>query len=227
MKEAQYQKKLVKHLSEKNPSRTYVPHVDLKYEIGKYYKGQQFGMPDTITDFIEFDEKKNFHLWELKLLESKELWSGKFFGQLMLYNFLFSTEPWSELVGRFCYAAKKPSFCGDINAILSHLAGFGAGEEAEEGDRNAVFKTWNLCVCGGKGYELAAGFNPVIWSYWVISDEYYAKKMPRLKIWHLFPTKSGLELRNMESLVIAKPSTLHPEALAAFKAQTRKRKRKK
>lgn len=112
MKEAQYQKRLVKHLSEKHPSRTYVPHVDLKYEIGKYYKGQQLGMPDAITDFIEFDEKKNFHLWELKLLESKELWSGKFFGQLMLYNFLFSTEPWSELVGRFCCAAKNQAFVG-------------------------------------------------------------------------------------------------------------------
>jgi hypothetical protein len=100
MNENQFQRVFLTKMASTYPERVYAPHLDLKYEIGKFRKGKSFGMPDTILDVVEFDEDKNFHLWELKLLNSPELWSGKFFGQMMLYNFLFSTEPWSELCGR-------------------------------------------------------------------------------------------------------------------------------
>jgi hypothetical protein len=54
-----------------------------------------------------------------------------------------------------------------------HLGSYGSGEIAEDSDPNAVFKSWNLCICGGSGYELAAGYNPVAWSCWIIAEEYF------------------------------------------------------
>ena len=110
-----------------------------------------------------------------KKIESPEVWNGKFFGQLMLYNFLFNTEPWNELLGRFAIrnATPKNGIKGDVGKILGHLSTYGKGEVATDKDKNAKFKTWNLVVCGGNGYEIAAGVNPIAWSFWNIAEEYF------------------------------------------------------
>lgn len=175
-------------------------------------------MPDTIPDVIEFDENENLHLWELKLITSSEAWNGKFFGQIMLYQFLFISEPWNELVGRFAFSGQKPDFKGDVGKILMHLAGYGKGEIAEETDPNPNFMTWNLCICGGSGYELAAGFNPVAWSFWIIAEEYFKEAMPDFKIWHFFLTSDGFILRKMTDLSLDESSSLHPDALTAYQS---------
>ncbi|MFM7713193.1 MAG: hypothetical protein ACKO7A_10875 [Microcystis sp.] len=218
MKEDDFQAAFLELMASQYPDRVFAPHVQLKYEIGKYSKGKDFTMPDTIPDVIEFDEDKNFHLWELKLITSSEVWNGKFFGQMILYNFLFSTEPWNELVGRFAFSGQKPSFKGEVGKILIHLASYGSGEIAEESDANANFKTWNLCICGGSGYELAAGYNPVAWSFWIIAEEYFKRTMPNFNIWHLFSTQDGFVLRQMTDLSVDEPETLHHQALSAYLA---------
>lgn len=218
MTENQLQREFLKFFPLLHSNSTLAPHIELKYAIGKYYRGREFGMPDTIPDVIEFDEDEKFHLWELKLLNASEVWTGKFFGQLMLYNFLFSTEPWDELAGRFVTCAnKKDDFVGDIGKVLMHLASYGTGSEAKEGDRTANFSTWNLCVCGGKGYELAAGVNPAIWSFWIMADKYFdLEEVPPLRIWHFFETTTGYQLTEMKHMTILEPDTLHPEAMQAY-----------
>jgi hypothetical protein len=208
--EKHYQNALIDRIAAGNKDRVFVQHLELKYEIGKYVKGREFGMPDTITDLIEFDKKENFHLWELKLLDSNEIWTGKFFGQMMVYDFLFSTEPWNELLGRFAVVAQKGNHRGDIDKILSHLAGYGEEESEEESDeerqeenkfgRRAKFKSWNLCVCGGHGYELAVPYNPMIWSLWNMSESYLHEETPKLKIWHFYETPDGYELKPIQRL---------------------------
>lgn len=218
MTENEYQRAFLELMANKYPNRVFAPHLELRYDIGKYSKGKTFGMPDTILDVVEFDENNDFHLWELKLIESNEVWTGKFFGQIILYNFLFSTEPWNELCGRFAYSGKKPEFRGDVGKVLMHLASYGKGEVAEDGDPHASFKSWNLCICGGHGYELAAGYNPVSWSFWVIGDEYFQETIPRLNIWHLFSTAESLVLSEMVDLSVDDHSSLHPQALAAYLA---------
>ena len=80
------------------------------------------------------------------------------------------------------------------------------------------FKTWNLCICGGSGYELAAGYNPIAWSFWIAAEEYFKKTMPEFKIWHLFSTQDGFVLKEMSELSLDEPSTLHPESLEAYLA---------
>jgi len=200
-----------------HPGHVFAPHVELKYEIGKYSKGKDITMPDTIPDVIEFDEDHDFHLWVLKLIQSNEVWNGKFFGQMILYNFLFSTEPWNELAGRFAVCSKqKPDFKGEVGKVLKHLSSFGRREIAEESDPNANFKTWNLCICGGYGYELAAGYNPIAWSFWCIAEDYFKETMPSFNIWHLFATKDGFVLNQMTDLSVDEPETLHRDAFSAY-----------
>jgi hypothetical protein len=218
MNEDAFQSVFLSHIATRNPQRVYAPHIQLRYDIGKYSKGRDFTMPDAITDVIEFDEKGDFHLWELKLITSNEVWNGKFFGQMMLYHLLFTTEPWNELAGRFAFAAQNPSFKGEVGKILTHLSGYGSGEIAEESDPNASFKTWNLCICGGSGYELAAGYNPVAWSFWIVAEEYFNETMPEFKIWHFFSTKDGFVLKEMSDLSVDDPSSLHPDSLEAYLA---------
>ena len=217
MNENEFQRVFLALMEKSYPERVYAPHLDLKYEIGKFHKGKNFGMPDTIPDVVEFDEEKNFHLWELKLLNSTELWTGKFFGQMMLYNFLFSTEPWSELCGRFSFSGMKSEFRGDVGKILLHLASFGKGQVARKKDPHASFKSWNVCICGGDGYELAAGYNPVAWSFWIIADQYFREIVPPLRIWHLFSAEGKFVLTEMKKLNVGKPHSLHPAALKAYR----------
>jgi hypothetical protein len=219
MNESEFQREFMKFVPTFRPTSVFAPHVELKYEVGKYGRGKAFGLPDTVPDVIEFDAYEQFHLWELKMIDAPELWSGKFFGQIMLYNFLFETESWSELLGRFAICAdRKDDFVGDVGRVLTHLVGYGDGKsEAQEGDPKARFSSWNLCVCGGDGYELAAGVNPVIWSYWVIADEYFVKsRVPPLRVWHFFETSIGYEIRDMSTMTVLEPGSLHPEAFKAF-----------
>lgn len=216
MKEDAFQSAFLDLMARNNPGRVYAPHVQLRYEIGKRSKAKDSTMPDTIPDIIEFDEENNFHLWELKLITSNEAWNGKFFGQMMLYHFLFTTEPWNELAGRFAFSGQKPDFKGEVGKVLMHLSSYGSGEFAKESDLNANFKTWNLCICGGSGYELAAGYNPIAWSFWVIADEYFKETMPDFKIWHLFSTKDGFVIKEMSKLSLDESSSLHPESLEAY-----------
>jgi hypothetical protein len=222
MNENEYQKEFLAYVSRIYPKRTYAPHLELKYEVGKYSKGKSLGMPDTILDVVEFDEGNNFHLWELKLLEAGEVWTGKFFGQMMLYHFLFSTEPWNELLGRFTFCGQKADFKGALDKLLTHLVSFGEDEIAKEGDPTATFQSWNLCVCGGHGYEIAEGYNPVSWSFLRMADEYFEKTMPPLRIWHFFQADSGFVLAEMRGLSVYARDGLHPHSRAAYQSLGKK-----
>lgn len=196
MTEGEYQREFVEEAFRRFPNHVFVPFLELKYSVGKYHKAKDFGMPDTVPDLVEFDENGNFHLWELKKIGNPEAWNGKFFGQIMLYDFLFSTEPWDELIGRFEMRNEKPNngVKGDIGKIVSYLASFGDDEVAKDGDKHAFFTTWNLVVCGGEGYEIAAGYNPIAWSFWVMGDEYFDDEKPDFNFHQFYRDKNGWEL---------------------------------
>jgi hypothetical protein len=187
MTETKYQEIFIEELSKRHPDWVIVPFLELKYEIGKYYKGKVLGMPDCVLDVVVFDNKNNFHLFELKTLANSEIWNGKIFGQLMLYDFLFSTEPWNELVGRFAMANKGPNskIKGDIGRILIHLANYGRGEIALQNDKKAKFKTWNIVLCGGNGTEVIEQ-NPFIRSFLTMAQSYFNRNIPELYIHHFY-----------------------------------------
>ncbi len=223
MTEGQYQNQFIEERFRRFPNHVFVPFLELKYNIGKYYKGKEFGMPDTVPDVIEFDEDGNFHLWELKKMDNPEAWNGKFFGQLMFYNFLFSTEPWNELLGRFAMrnAKENSGVKGDIGKVLGHLAEYGDGEVAKDDDKNALFKTWNLVVCGGHGYEIAAGYNPIAWSFWTIADEYFKEDMPDFHFHQFYKDE-----RSWELITIPQPSVINEDGLSEYSLKKWKEKEK-
>jgi len=214
MTENEYQIELLNWLKFNPQHDCYFGKLPLRYEIGKYTKGKTLGMPDCELDIVSVDDDKYFHLWELKKLDSNELNTGKFIGQLMLYDFLFSSEPWNELYGRFCTKGEsnKAQIVGDLKSIYSAILDRTTddnteflGESEDEvigGDAICDFKTWKLIVCGGKGYELAAGFNPVIWNFWSFQELYFGEDSPKLEIFHFYQTNDGYNLKELSSLSI-------------------------
>ena len=62
MTEQEYQTEFIEEGFRRFPNHVFVPFLELKYNIGKYSKGKEFGMPDTIPDVIEFDESGNLFM---------------------------------------------------------------------------------------------------------------------------------------------------------------------
>jgi hypothetical protein len=219
MTEQEFQNVFLSYLHTLRPTSVFITGLDFRYEIGKYHKGKTLGMPDTKFDIVEFDAQENFHLYELKLIESMEIWTGKFFGQIMLYDYLFSTEPWNELFGRFITRinADKNSVRGEWERLTGHLAfDYGQGEVADDNDTTAYFSSWNLVICGGKGYELAGGFNPVIYSFWTFPELYFKDSVPQFDIYHFYKDNDHFMLRLLDEIGLYQTNGLTEYAKEQF-----------
>lgn len=169
--------------------------VPLRYEIGKMKGSKDLEMPDSITDFIELDTQQRFHLWEMKMLGCDEFQKGKVVGQMLFYDWLFTTD--NEKTWQSLDPIKSQSL-----EVKSRL------RTAE-----LRFHSWNVVVCGGEGWELAAGINPHAWTYAILNDTYLAKSAPKVSVYHLFHVSAGLALRNLWQLSINDSKHMHPESL--------------
>jgi hypothetical protein len=155
-------------------------------------------MPYSITDFIEIDSNGHFHLWEAKMIHSDELLKGKAIGQLIFYDFLFHTYPEKDL-------KKLLIENGFDEAIISH----------KKFD-DFHFKTWNILVCGGEGWELCAGINPIMWNYPTLPEQYFNESTPNLNLFHFYEVSKGFDLKNIWELSIDVPQNLHVEAFSKY-----------
>lgn len=176
----------------------FVREVPLRYEIGKTGRSKDKVMPDTLADFIELDKRGSFHLWEAKLLHADEFVKGKVVGQLMFYDWLFRTDEtraWLDL-----------SPCSELSS----------GLRQKMQAAKLMFRSWNILVCGGKGWELAAGVNPMAWTYVTVGEDYLKEGGPALSVYHMFHTKKGFALRNLWHLNIHCPQKMHVDSLEAY-----------
>jgi len=155
-------------------------------------------MPYSITDFIEIDSEGNFHLWEAKMIHSDELLKGKAIGQLLFYDFLFRTYPEKNLK----------------ELLIEN--GFDEKKISNKNYDDFHFKTWNILVCGGEGWELCAGVNPIMWNYPTLPEEYFKDSTPNLNLFHFYEVSSGFDLKNIWELAIDTPQKLHIEAFSKF-----------
>jgi hypothetical protein len=155
-------------------------------------------MPYSITDFIEIDSNRNFHLWEAKMIHSDELLKGKAIGQLLFYDFLFHTYPEKDL-------KKLLIENGFDEAIIS----------SKKFD-DFHFKTWNILVCGGEGWELCAGINPIMWNYPTLPEVYFKESTPNINLFHFYEISTGFDLKNIWELSIDFPQNLHIEAFSKY-----------
>jgi hypothetical protein len=204
MNERDYQKRFVEEVGrsvELLPwldGSIFFREVPLRYEVGKISRSRDKFMPDTLADFIELDKHGNFHLWEAKLLHSDEFIKGKVVGQLMFYDWLFQTDK--------TRAWLKLSPCSELSSDLRQKL-----QSAE-----LVFRSWNILVCGGKGWELAAGVNPTAWTYTTVNDDYLKEGGPALAVYHMFHTKTGFALRSLWHLTLFSPQQMHVDSLEAY-----------
>lgn len=133
----------------------FFPEVPFDYSMTK---GRR--KPETLGasfDFIELDVSGKLHLWELKTLHAYELTSGRVLGQLMFYDWMFRSSNRS-------YQNMRLRESGiELEKV----------DEPEDPDKGLQFKSWNILVCGGHGYEIAAGVNPIMWEHNVLSEKYF------------------------------------------------------
>jgi hypothetical protein len=204
MNEAAYQKQFLKTVplcTDRNPrllGSIFFPEVKLKYDIGKLKASKDFFMPDTSADFLELDAQGKFHLWEAKLLFDNDFLKAKVLGQMIFYDFLFTTDhqrTWLEL-----------SPFTSIDAKLKNRL-----REAE-----LKLHSWNILVCGGNGWELAAGVNPQAWLYQSVGEAYFHDNVPSIETYHLFHTKFDFDIWNLWQLSVLENGGLHPDSEIAY-----------
>ena len=200
MNEKEFQEEFLRYIEETKPGSVFIPKLKMTYLVGKYYTGKIFGFPDFEIDIIEIDEAQNFHLWEVKLLSNQEIWNAKVLGQILAYDYLFKTEPWSELLGRVLIRVEALSpmldekiefISGAIMKNANQSNTYYANDSQDEvinSEPAQNFKTWNILICGGKGYEIAKGFNPMAWSLLDIYRSSIREHEPGLNIWQFYMT---------------------------------------
>ncbi|BBC23588.1 hypothetical protein [Pseudanabaena sp. ABRG5-3] len=210
-KETWYQSRFSKLIAECNPERVVTPlihgsrfyrEVKLQYDMAEGSGGLE--MPNASVDFIELDAAGRLHLWEAKLLHSYELISGRVIGQLMFYDWLFRTY--------------------ERELLRPHLVDSGLNPDEIEGFNNPEedirFCSWNILVCGGEGYEIAAGINPVMWNHHLIPEDYFTKTAPKVSTFHLYHDQSddedGLIVQDIWHISIFNPMQMEQNALLAY-----------
>jgi hypothetical protein len=176
--------------------------VSLQYDMEEGVGGPE--MPNTSVDFIEVDSMGRLHLWEAKLLHSYELTSGRVMGQMMFYDWLFRTYKRDLLRPRLKAAG--------IDTSVIH--GFDNSHE------RLRFCSWNILVCGGEGFEIAAGVNPVMWNHHVIPTDYFHDDAPKVATYHLYHDQSeehnGLVVQDLWHLSVFNPARMERNALLAY-----------
>lgn len=209
-KEAWYQSRFPKLVSECDPQRVtplihgsrFYREVKLQYAMEEGSGGSE--MPNASVDFIELDAAGRLHLWEAKLLHSYELISGRVIGQLMFYDWLFRTYNRELLRPHLVASGLDPN----------EIEGFNNSEE------DVRFCSWNILVCGGEGYEIAAGINPVMWNHHLVPEDYFTKNAPKVSTFHLYHDQSddedGLVVQDIWHISIFNPLQMERNALLAY-----------
>lgn len=202
-KERTYQKKFLEYVRQIDPDSlhgsylggsTFFEEVPLYYDVMKMISQKDVFMPDYRADLVEVDSNLNFHLWEAKIIHADDLIRGKVIGQLIFYDFLVSTYGRQKIVE---ILLKKGLISEVADAIL-------------EKEQKMSFDTWNVLVCGGEGWEIAAGVNPIMYSYPAIGEQYIAKSQASLNIYHFYEIPTGYDLKHIFELSIFYPHNLHP-----------------
>lgn len=172
--------------------------IPLSYSMAASSRGGHF-MPNASVDFVEVDALGHLHLWEAKRLHSYELTSGRVVGQMLFYDWLFRTYEKSIL----------RDVLSDAGLAVDSIAAF-----RDEAD--LCFDSWNVLVCGGFGYEIGVGINPVMWNYPTIHDDYFKDSVPPIAVYHFYHVNGDMRLRNIWDISLFRPMDMEYKALLAF-----------
>jgi hypothetical protein len=75
-------------------------------------------------------------------------------------------------------------------------------------------------VCGGEGYEIAAGINPVMWNHHLVPKDYFTEQAPKVCTFHLYHDQSNNEesliVQDIWHISIFNPSHMENNALLAY-----------
>lgn len=197
--ESEYQKEFLKFVRKHHffKGSDFAREVPLFYDVKKKKKEKDFFCPDCKVDFVELDKEDRFHLWEAKLLHKEDLIKGKVLGQLLFYDFYFSTY--------------------DEEDLTSILIKKGIPKERFSKMKRKKYRphSWNIVVCGGEGWEIAAGVNPIMWTYHGGLD-HYLKKPNHINVFHFFKTSKGFDLKSLWELSVLSPKHMNRESFEKY-----------
>lgn len=177
MRETEFQAAFLSYLQSNFPDNALFAGLELDFDQTTVSRRRDDVMPNVTLDVVTIDSENLFHMWELKLINSPELKTGKFFGQMILYDYLFNSSDKSYLEKQLLKSVVSAEASLRIPPAL----------ENNSEDTQLTFSSWNLCVCGGQVGALDAGNNPIIWTYWVAADLYFKHEAAsKIQIWHFF-----------------------------------------
>jgi len=192
MNEKDYENKFVALARSNYPNRVFIQSFQMPYDE-EVPRGVS-EMPWYIADVLEIDEHGKFHLWEHKLYKSRGLYVGQVIGQLICYNFIFST---TEVIDGGTQIMRDRILNSAVNQRynIDHPVLRKINDTSE-----FKFTSWNIVACGGVGYEFAACHNNIVWHLYS-GFEYLADELPKDKnFWHFYITEDGFDLRNLWEL---------------------------
>lgn len=194
--EKYYQKRFLEYLEQNRPysylvDSEFIDELKLFYDMEKIRMEKSKVIPDYSVDFIEVDRMGCLHIWEAKMLDKEELIRGKVIGQLYFYHFLLRSY--------------------DVNKLILLLRDKGVSEEKLDliSRNGIIIKTWNILVCGGRGWELCAGINPIMWTYNDFSIDTEGSNIPPTSVYHFYQVNKEYDLKHLFEQSIFYPEYLH------------------
>lgn len=182
---------------------SFVESLELEYDPdqGKpSRKSSEPGARNIEIDLIERDSSGRHHLWEAKVLSSKEWSNGKVVGQLMEYDWRLRSMGHSALQSVLDRKSGTPGVF-DARSIIDY-----------------GFSSWNIMVAGGFGYELAAMINPGHWDIVAVENYLDPQHARPIAQFHFFETldfkslEAGWWLENALRSSLLTPELMHPSA---------------
>jgi hypothetical protein len=184
MTETEYQKQFLKEISRFYPHHNFFWNFPLEYDqAGRRIKSVE--MPNYSLDFLSISEENKFHIWEFKKLNSEELLRGKVLGQIIFYDFMLKTNSVQQILKKL---KDRYNYQSKIKKI--------------------EIKSWNIVVCGGQGWEIAAGVNPIMWWYCGGVEEYIIDNRI-FKIHHFFHDQTDWDLKDIWDLSVLDPRRMN------------------
>lgn len=181
-----------------------IEEFPLRYNSENFERERVFGDPSGNVDLFGFDlSSKRCSFLELKRIYDKDIYNGRYFGQLLNYKIIYDGGLPNEMFGRLLKKCQgNEMHChGEIEESLHAIVEIGGNKEVSEiGDPLPKIVELGLLICGGNIDALESPKCDIIYSqFWEFS------KICRhlgcdFSIYHLTIDDEGARIRHITEI---------------------------
>ena len=190
MTERSFQKKFIEYVRPKNLESKFIQEFPLYFGAKtKKNKATRSCFPQYNVEVLQIDKNLDFHLWELKNWNSargkEDLITGKVIGQIVFYDNHFMGNNKEEILNQLSAKGVQPE-------VLKNI------EEKDQAELGFNFKTWNILVCGGEGWEIIDLKEP----YLYLSKRYFKDITPQINLYQFYQTpRKNWDVRHILQII--------------------------